>query len=92
MQGLTIDHTTDDHPITVTLKDSSGVNWGATRTVRANYVVGCDGAHSSVTYCPQMDMRSCRRIFLKYFCKKFLNAKFLNANSYSSYLFGYQEI
>ena len=48
VQGLTIDHTTDDHPVTVTLKDSSGVNWGATRTVRANYVVGCDGAHSSV--------------------------------------------
>ena len=48
VQGLTIDHTTDDHPVTVTLKDSSGVNWGATRTVRANYVVGCDGAHSAV--------------------------------------------
>ena len=48
VQGLTIDHATDDHPVTVTLKDSSGVNWGATRTVRANYVVGCDGAHSSV--------------------------------------------
>jgi phenol 2-monooxygenase len=24
------------------------VNWGGTRTVRANYVVGCDGAHSAV--------------------------------------------
>lgn len=48
VQGLTIDHTTDDHPVTVTLKDSSGVNWGATRTLRANYVVGCDGAHSAV--------------------------------------------
>jgi phenol 2-monooxygenase (NADPH) len=46
--GLTIDPTTDDHPVTVTLKDSSGVNWWATRTVRANYVVGCDGAHSAV--------------------------------------------
>jgi len=46
--SLTIDATTDDHPVTVTLKDSSGVNWGATRTVRANYVVGCDGAHSAV--------------------------------------------
>jgi phenol 2-monooxygenase len=46
--GLTIDPTTDDHPVTVTLKDASGVNWGATRTVRANYVVGCDGAHSAV--------------------------------------------
>lgn len=46
--GLTVDTTTDDHPVTVTLKDASGVNWGATRTVRANYVVGCDGAHSAV--------------------------------------------
>lgn len=46
--GLTIDDTTDDHPVTVTLKDATGINWGATRTVRANYVVGCDGAHSAV--------------------------------------------
>jgi len=46
--GLTVDLTTDDHPVTVTLKDASGVNWWATRTVRANYVVGCDGAHSAV--------------------------------------------
>ncbi|MBL8340283.1 MAG: FAD-dependent monooxygenase [Rubrivivax sp.] len=46
--GLTVDPTTDDHPVTVTLKDASGVNWWATRTVRANYVVGCDGAHSVV--------------------------------------------
>jgi phenol 2-monooxygenase (NADPH) len=46
--GLTVDPTTDDHPVTVTLKDATGVNWWATRTVRANYVVGCDGAHSAV--------------------------------------------
>ncbi len=46
--GLTIDPDTDDHPVTVTLKDASGLHWGATRTVRANYVVGCDGAHSMV--------------------------------------------
>lgn len=46
--GLTVDPDTDDHPVTVTLKDATGVNWGATRTVRANYVVGCDGAHSAV--------------------------------------------
>jgi len=46
--NLTVDPDTDDHPVTVTLKDASGVNWGATRTVRANYVVGCDGAHSAV--------------------------------------------
>jgi len=46
--GLKIDDTTDDHPVTVTLKDATGLNWGVTRTVRANYVVGCDGAHSAV--------------------------------------------
>ena len=46
--GLKVDTATDDHPVTVTIKDASGVNWGATRTVRANYVVGCDGAHSAV--------------------------------------------
>ena len=46
--GLTIDDTTDDHPVTVTLRDATGIHWGATRTVRANYVVGCDGAHSAV--------------------------------------------
>jgi phenol 2-monooxygenase (NADPH) len=46
--SLTIDPTTEDHPVTVTLKDASGINWWATRTVRANYVVGCDGAHSAV--------------------------------------------
>ena len=46
--GLTIDDTTDDHPVTVTLKDATGLNWGVTRTVRANYVAGCDGAHSAV--------------------------------------------
>lgn len=46
--GLTVDPTTDDHPVTVTIKDATGLNWGGTRTVRANYVVGCDGAHSAV--------------------------------------------
>jgi phenol 2-monooxygenase (NADPH) len=46
--GLSVDPGTDDHPVTVTLKDATGVNWWATRTVRANYVVGCDGAHSAV--------------------------------------------
>jgi phenol 2-monooxygenase (NADPH) len=46
--SLTIDSATDDYPVTVTLKDASGVNWWATRTVRAKYVVGCDGAHSAV--------------------------------------------
>jgi phenol 2-monooxygenase len=48
IQGVTIDPSTEDHPVTVTLKDATGVNWWSTRTVRANYVVGCDGAHSAV--------------------------------------------
>lgn len=47
VRDLTIDPTTDDHPVTVTLEDT-GVNWGETVTVRANYVVGCDGARSNV--------------------------------------------
>jgi len=46
--SLTVDPTTEDHPVTVVLKDSTGLYWGATKTIRANYVVGCDGAHSSV--------------------------------------------
>ncbi|HRH87171.1 MAG TPA: FAD-dependent monooxygenase [Rubrivivax sp.] len=46
--GLSVDPAADDQPVSVTLKDASGVNWWATRTVRANYVVGCDGAHSAV--------------------------------------------
>ena len=44
---LTVDPTTEDHPVTVTLEDT-GVNWGQRKTVRANYVVGCDGARSNV--------------------------------------------
>jgi phenol 2-monooxygenase (NADPH) len=48
VESLTIDPNTNDHPVTVTLKDATGINWGGTRTVRANYVVGCDGAHSKV--------------------------------------------
>lgn len=47
VQDLTIDTTTEDHPVTVTL-ENTGVNAGSTRTVRANYVVGCDGARSNV--------------------------------------------
>lgn len=46
--GLTVDPDTEDHPVTVTIKDATGLHWGTTRTVRANYVVGCDGAHSAV--------------------------------------------
>ena len=44
---LTIDTGTEDHPVTVTL-ENTGVNAGENATVRANYVVGCDGARSKV--------------------------------------------
>lgn len=47
VRDLEIDTTTDDYPVTVTLEDT-GVNWGQTKKVRANYVVGCDGARSNV--------------------------------------------
>lgn len=48
VESLTIDPNATEYPVTVTLKDATGINWWATRTVRANYVVGCDGAHSKV--------------------------------------------
>ncbi len=44
---LEVDTTTDDYPVTVTL-ENTGVNKGETITVRANYVVGADGARSAV--------------------------------------------
>lgn len=47
VKDLTVDPESEDYPVTVTLEDT-GVNWGETRKVRANYVVGCDGARSSV--------------------------------------------
>lgn len=47
LKDLTIDKTTEDYPVTVMLEDT-GVNWGETTTIRANYVVGCDGARSRV--------------------------------------------
>lgn len=45
--NVEVDRSTDDYPVTVTLEDT-GVNWGQKKTVRANYVVGCDGARSNV--------------------------------------------
>jgi phenol 2-monooxygenase (NADPH) len=37
-----------EHPVTATLRHTSGPREGRDRTVRARYVVGCDGAHSAV--------------------------------------------
>jgi phenol 2-monooxygenase len=37
-----------EHPVTVTLRHTVGPRTGHERTVRAKYVVGCDGAHSAV--------------------------------------------
>jgi len=50
VRDLSIDTGTDDHPVTVTL-ENTGVNAGETATLRANYVVGCDGARSQVRKC-----------------------------------------
>lgn len=47
VRDLSVDTSTEDHPVTVTL-ENTGVNAGETVTVRANYVVGCDGARSNV--------------------------------------------
>ncbi|WP_417713940.1 FAD-dependent monooxygenase [Pseudophaeobacter arcticus] len=47
VRDLVVDADTTDHPVTVTL-ENTGVNAGETKTLRANYVVGCDGARSKV--------------------------------------------
>lgn len=46
--GLTVDAAVDDYPVTVTLERTSRGREGEMQTVRARYVVGCDGARSSV--------------------------------------------
>lgn len=46
--GLTVDAAVDDYPVTVTLEHTSPGREGEAQTVRARYVVGCDGARSSV--------------------------------------------
>ncbi|WP_417227855.1 FAD-dependent monooxygenase [Amphritea sp.] len=44
---LEVDTTATDYPVTVIL-ENTGINAGERKVVRANYVVGCDGARSAV--------------------------------------------
>ena len=48
VQTLRVDHSAVDYPVTVTLEHTLGERTSATETVHARYVVGCDGARSSV--------------------------------------------
>jgi len=45
---LVIDTDATDHPVTVTLEHTHPERAGQTTKLRANYVIGCDGARSSV--------------------------------------------
>ena len=45
---LSVDPDAADHPVTVTLEHTGPGREGQTATLRANYVIGCDGARSSV--------------------------------------------
>lgn len=46
-QGLEVEDS-GDYPVRVSLKHVAGPESGRERTIRAQYVVGCDGAHSGV--------------------------------------------
>ena len=48
VRDLRIDTGTNDHPVTVVLERTNAAQPAETLTVRANYVVGCDGARSAV--------------------------------------------
>ncbi|MBE2264416.1 MAG: FAD-dependent monooxygenase [Burkholderiaceae bacterium] len=45
---LTVDPDAAEYPVTATLERTAGQQAGQTRLVRANYVIGCDGARSNV--------------------------------------------
>ena len=45
---LVVDPAAAEYPVTVTLEHSAPGREGQTATVRANYVIGCDGARSAV--------------------------------------------
>ena len=46
--GLSVDPAATAYPVTVTLEHTAPGQEGRTSTVRANYVIGCDGARSNV--------------------------------------------
>lgn len=48
VMDVQVDPNGQDHPVTVTLEHTAPDRAGETETVRANYVVGCDGARSNV--------------------------------------------
>ena len=48
VQTLTIDPAATEYPVTATLEHTAPGREGQTATVRANYVIGCDGARSNV--------------------------------------------
>src|SRR4030095_5647870 len=45
---LNIDHDAADYPVTVRMERTDAAHAGQIETVRARYVVGCDGARSAV--------------------------------------------
>ncbi|MFT3957214.1 MAG: FAD-dependent monooxygenase [Piscinibacter sp.] len=45
---LSVDPSAPEYPVTVTLEHTAPGREGQTATVRANYVIGCDGARSNV--------------------------------------------
>lgn len=45
---LSVDALAEDYPVTVTLEHTDADRKGETKTIRARYVVGCDGARSNV--------------------------------------------
>lgn len=48
VQSLSIDLTAAEHPVHVTLEHTAPGREGQTTKLRANYVIGCDGARSNV--------------------------------------------
>ncbi|WP_417527624.1 FAD-binding monooxygenase [Marinomonas shanghaiensis] len=48
LRNLTVDHSDPNHPVTLTFERLDSQHLGEMETVKAKYVVGCDGARSTV--------------------------------------------